>query len=263
MAMRKHISIILFYIFVLILSFTKADGIIGYDLLALQHPDFPVDRALSEVPTGSALGVLLDSFGDDRAVITKALKSGRFNYFRIHLANGPGLRNRQLGDYENLAGLNVKSFENKILKSDVKILASIVERAKFVNQLAADFPRIKCFVSPVLEHNLSPKAFSILAEAVKTAAPLCSIVDNPVNGWSYQLAADQVLEIHGANAPPSGQYIASQDGDLGESNDFLALHKNAFIKFIWKSGYNCRVAGGFIDPRQRTNCATISFFSER
>jgi hypothetical protein len=245
-----------FLIFSLSLQNVSADSVTGYDLLALQHPTFPTQKILAEIPNGSALGVLLDTFGDDRSRISEALNSGKFSYFRIHLANGPGLRNKQLGDYENLAGLNVRSFQKKILSDDKELLASFVERAKFVNDLANQFPKIKCFISPVLEHNLSAEAFSKLAALVHETAPTCLIVDNPVNGWSYQLQNDQILEVHGTENPPSGQYIASQDGDFGETKNFLDLHNKAFIKFIWKGGYNCRAPGKFIDPRQRTECGS-------
>jgi hypothetical protein len=244
-------------IFAVILFFTfgahrsVAQNVVGYDLLALQHPLFPIEEVLGEIPNGSALGVLLDTFGEDRSRITQALSSGKFTSFRIHLANGPGLRNGQLGGYENLSGLTIRSFESKILNNDQTLLKTFVERAKFVNDLATRFPSIKCFLSPVLEHNLSSESFSKLAEITRQAAPSCLIVNNPVSGWKYQLAQGQFLEVHGLDKTPLSQYIASQDGYFGSKESFLNHHQAAFIKFIWRLGFNCRAEGEFIDPRAR------------
>ena len=132
---------------ILLLSFrvslASAEGVIGVDLLALQHPLFPLEKIISDVPNGSALGVLLDTFGEDRSKISKALNSGKFSSFRIHLANGPGLRNGQLGIYENLSGLNIRSFEKKIIEGDHILESSFIERAKYVNKLALQFSNAK------------------------------------------------------------------------------------------------------------------------
>lgn len=235
-------------------SWSSADSSTGYDLLALQHPSFPIQKILAEIPKGSSLGVLLDTFGSDRFKIIKALESEKFTSFRIHLANGAGLRNGQLGSYENLTGLNIKSFEGKVLKKDPVLLYTFIERAKFIKELVEKFPSIKCFVSPVLEHNLSPEAFLIIAEVVQSAAPRCAIVNNPVNGWKYELATGHILEVHGLQSSPVIPYLASQDGDFGSKEEFLRLHQSAKLKFIWKRSFNCRTPGKFVDPRKRELC---------
>jgi len=232
----------------------NADGLTGFDLLALQHPLFPLEKVLAEIPNESSLGVLLDTFGEDRAKIFTALKSNKFTSFRIHLANGPGLRNKQLGSYENLYGLDIQSFEKKVIQGDQTLENSFVEKARYVNELVQQFPTIKCYLSPVLEHNLSPKAFLKLSSLIQKEISACQIVNNPVNGWSHQINGTDILEVHGMENPPQAQYLASQDGDFGTKENFLSQHKAALIRFIWKGSYNCRTKGKFVDPRSRVDC---------
>jgi hypothetical protein len=257
--MTKSILLSLFFS-ILCLNFfitrtAKADPLNGYDFLGLQHPNFNLSTQIDSIPKKSALGILWSTFGESTAAIEEALQSGKFDAVRIHLSNGPGLRNNQLGNYENLFGYTVQSFDQEVQDQNPALLESFRSRAQAVRELLEKYPNVGCYISPVLEHNLSTPSFRILADVVFEVAPNCAIVNNPLNERSIELRANEILEIHGLKpAPQDVPYIISLDGEMKVPQGFSKMYQDSVIRFLWKPSYNCREEGRFVDPRERTKC---------
>jgi hypothetical protein len=233
--------------------------IVGFDLLALQKPGFPVQAAAETLPMGAAIGNLDVTFGGSLENVERLLATERVSHWRVHFFNGPGLRNRQLGSYEPHYGHTIFTFDKLWRRGGGKLSLHLRERAKAYCDLFENYPAVTLEMSPTLEHNLSIKAFSYQVRAVKRGCARARIVNNPSRG--VKTTKKYKVEIHSfTNKIPKGACNASFDGNF--SADFLrfiANFRSCEVVYYWKPSYNCRLfPGAFIDPRERTSCPSES-----
>jgi len=229
---------------------------LGFDHLALLSEHYSESEVIRALPNGSALGVLWRTFGTDLPKIERVLQSGKISVLRIHLLNGPGLRNNQLGPYESLWGLSLSEFRKLVRRRDPGILGIIAGEASSVcESIASRFPKVTVLCSPILEHNLSEEEFRIVFDVTSKAAPSTKIVDNPVSLTARQ-HPQALLELHGR--PKINADIVSLDGEqpkAGESPEsYLRDYPSTQVVFWWTSEMNCRTPGPFLDPRSRKAC---------
>jgi len=236
----------------------QAEPHIGQDYLALTHKDFKLE---SNLPLGTAGGMLDWTFGENDGQVFEFLKTVRPKYFRIHLLNTVCVRNGNCGPYEIGARYTIQSFNAAVLARNTEILGWVKARTLLYKNQCAKFPEVTCLISPALEHNLSREAWRILADAVLQTWCDVRLVNSPM-----ALPAERYrgawLEAHGPSASASVD-ISSLDGiDAADISigPWLKRFKHTKILYVWSRGYNCRNQGPFEDPRTRTSCPTRPTF---
>src|SRR6185503_8553950 len=84
-----------------------------------------------------AFGYLEGTFGTDRRCLNRLLDHPRFAAMRVHLFNGPCIRNRRCGGYEVLAGETTTSLDKKLAEGNKALLAKMrAEMVRVKNDLA-------------------------------------------------------------------------------------------------------------------------------
>lgn len=236
---------------------------VGMDFLGLQHPRFPVARTAELLPDGFVGGHLDWTFGASLANVERLLETGHIKRWRVHIFNGPGLRNRQLGRYEPHFGYSITSFSKAWERTDAGLARHLRSRARLYCRLFARFPGTTLQISPTLESNLTHRAFRAQARVVHRGCPMAQVVENPVAGVSS--ARGFTLERHGIKAMVSSPCIVSLDGDSvedirpSELSAFLAEFRKCETAYLWSRTFNGRLAtGDFIDPRARKAWPTDS-----
>lgn len=236
--------------------------VLGYDYLAAQQRNFSVQEAIKYMPSNSALGTLDVTFGSDLAPIRALLGSGRFSHYRLHLVNGPGLRNSVQEKHEITYGYNIRSFDSALRTNKPAIINNIKARTAIYRSLSAEFPSVKFYLSPLLEHDVSEGAWRNAANAVLSIWPEVRLVNNPMSGWNGSYKGS-ILERHGAK--PGSAAISSLDGeDATDINVPEWLKRTAAnkITYVWSRSYNCRHQGNFVPPSKRTSCPKPYQFEE-
>jgi hypothetical protein len=123
--------------------------------------------------------------------------------------------------------------------------------------LSLEFPATKFLISPILEHDLSIRAWRVLADAVLTTWPEVQLVNSPDGNLSAERYKGAWLERHGTGQAAGSYDLVSSDGTDGTDINIDAWIKrvsSAKIIFLWTRGYNCRTQGPWQDPRVRTAC---------
>lgn len=227
--------------------------VIGQDLLAAQHPQFNGTKILPFLQSGSALGVLANTFGNDITPVRNLLSSGKFSYVRVHLANGPGIANRQSGPYEFFYKETFASLESKILKKDKATLQYFRDSSAKYCVLRTEFPATTLLISPVLEHRLGTGAFRIIANEVLSGCPGVQLVNNPVTGKGERYLGAWI-EAHATSVKADIYSWDGLDASDGDVPRWLKQVSGAKIAFVWSRSFNGRASGGtFVDPRARKN----------
>lgn len=226
--------------------------IVGHDFLALQSPHFKYKKVLASIKAPSALGMLDFTFGYSLAPVRYMLASGKFKYLRVHLVNGSCLRLRNCGSYYPFQGFTPEQFEASVLRKDINTVDFLSFRTQEYCKIAEEFPDVKVLISPVLEHNLTPKGWRAAANIIKASCDKIDITNNPM---TPKKIGDYWREIHGSIDKPAE--IVSMDGFSYEDFSAAKIEKSKHVVvLVWDSHYNCRNPGPFIDPRERTDCAT-------
>lgn len=236
----------------------------GQDYLAAQHKRFDAAEGAKHL-NGQATGNLDWTFGESLEPIRELLKA-RPKFHRIHIFNGPCIRGGNCGKYETAYGYTVQEWDAAIKKKSPKILNFFRSRVSAYRDLCNEFPATQCLLSPQLEHNLSKKAFRILADVARVVWPDVQLVNSPVGGIQIEAYREAWIERHGST-PQSDADIASFDGaEVSDANipAFLARTNRPRLKirYAWSRGFNCRDQGPFKDPRKRTSCPTRGIFEE-
>ena len=228
----------------------------GISALGLCSIRFDCEGFLESFPANSVIrtGWLDNTFGDDCPCAAKLLSKPQRKIVRVHLLNGPGLRNRRLGDYEVLAGEAVASAEGKILKKDPQLLARYRERLNKLRLLFAGAVNTELLLSACLENNFSKGARQVLHDEALQVFPSVRLVDNPLRD---SCISGLICEFHGTPGQKRPPYIVDTDGlDLTEI-DLIKLsneHKSALFVLAWAHGSNGSLGKGpFKDPRVRTD----------
>jgi hypothetical protein len=246
-------------------STVPVERLFGQDWLGLQHKAWPLKTSLSLLPANSGVGILHGSFGSSMANIEAVLASDKVVAVRVHLVNGSCIRGKRCDSSrkEFGSGFDAGSFNTAVLRRDKKVLNEVAKRAKIYSKLAEKYPTKVIYLSPVLEHNLSLKAFQILADIVKREAPNTILVNNPMNARAFRTKRQWVLESH----DPDFKYrnircISSPDGLAATDTDtkkYFDLTKECIMVLNWVGRFNGRVGdnldskGNFIHPYDRTH----------
>jgi hypothetical protein len=144
------------------------------------------------IPEGTAIGALQGTFGNVVPSLRILLQTGKVPAFRVHLLNGPCWRNK-----------NCEKGEPR--PSDLK---AIRRRTKGIKRLIREFPNVECYLSPVLEHDVSRrKLVSRWFEVIHREAPTCILVSSANTGINPK---GILRERHGNSARGD---VISNDGE--------------------------------------------------
>lgn len=242
----------------------KTDGAIvsyGQDLLALQQKNFQSQKAIRFSQSRNSLGILDWTFGTEPSPVVSYLRGVNPRIFRIHIINGPCIRNGNCGPYEISHGYNKASFDLQIRARNPRILSWYKSRIQLWHTISNQFPETEFIISPELEHDLSTESWRVLADATLSVWPGVRLSNSPDGGVPAQLYQNALLERHG-NKNIGDANIVSLDGvDATQINMQDLLRRVAGKKLfeVWQGPYNCRI-GVWQDPRVRTVCPPSSVF---
>ena len=179
------------------------------------------------------------------------LKQSKPKVIRLHLANGPCLRNRRCGRHEVFYGYTVAGAARAIDRKDNRIfrrLDKVIERTKKRLESAKN---LTCFISPVLESDFNSATRKALLDHVAGHFPSCRMVDNPLK---KPCLPGYVCEKHGEAPKLTSNCIADLDGIDGANADLRAFKRasrGCFMQFYWEPWMNC-IRGKFVDPLDRS-----------
>lgn len=235
---------------------------------AIQHPNFNCDAFINSLGPVKTVNIswLWDTFGHSTHCIDRVLADPRFEAFQLHLINGVCLRNGNCGSYEVFSGYSLPQVRNLLNNRDPVLL----DRIRAEAQSAANFLNTRglmsrpCYISPILETDLTTEEFQPVLDVVKPLFPGCTMVFNtlvPQNRISGTL-----YEWHSFNSVVGGECVYNNDGysvdvpgaskgfprfmSLDHLKDQLLNNSTCDLSFIWHHSYNC-INGGFVDPRAR------------
>lgn len=234
--------------------FWISNALAAPSLLGLCHKDFNCNGVKS-LYSGQATiitGWLENTFNQQCKCADELLKDPRPKIVRVHIANGPCLRNKRCGRYEIFAGETIASANRAFNKGQG---LSVTKFKKVVNATAkrlSGVNNLTCYVSPCLECDLNERARRFMASIVSTAMPTCNLVDSP---YRRSCLPGTICERHGVSPSFTKPCIADLDGVDGTTVDlktWVARYKHCDISYYWEPWMNC-IKGMFVDPRSR-NC---------
>jgi hypothetical protein len=228
----------------------------GLSYLALCQRTWPCAKSLAAFDGTDTIrtGWLEGTFGSVCSCANTFLKDPRPKVIRVHLANGPCLRNGRCGRYEVFYGQTVASANRRIKQGDRRLLSRFATAAKrLARRLASSTAPLTCYVSPVLESDFDREARTRLASITARYLPGCRLVDNPTRG---ECIRGSLCERHGLFPRLSSPCIADLDGTIAsdsEKEQFLSRTSSCDLSFIWTPEMNCNRpnSSSFIDPRMR------------
>lgn len=232
---------------------------VGQSYLGMCHPTWPCELSLQQL-THLNTGWLEHTFGEACPCADKLLRSRRPKTIRIHLLNGPCLRNRRCGRYEPFYGMSIAKANRLIAQQEptlIQKITVIMQRAS--ERLAKARQPITCYVSACLECDLRYEQRLFLAKMAATFFPQCVIVDNPVLDRCLD---GYVCEKHGPKPKLKAPCIADLDGVASESIDvkqYLEHTRQCAVRYLWTHAYNCISGSVFVDPRKR-NCKVVEAY---
>lgn len=200
---------------------------------------------------GEPIGWLENTFGEECSCVDKLLATKRDKVVRVHLLNGPCMRNKRCGKYEAFYGYNKNTASRAIMRGKGRL----IERFKVILQktkerLSRANGKVTCYVSPCLECDLYDRARRVLANLVSAALPNCNIVDSPN---TYQCLRGLTCERHGDSPNVTKPCIVDLDGTDGmtvDLNKWMDKYQSCDLRFIWYPWMNC-LGEKFVDPRNR------------
>jgi hypothetical protein len=240
----------------------------GRDPYALQYSDYDSQTFIASGIPGASGGNLDTTFGTDITPIDSALSHLHPNIWRVHILNAVCVRNSNCGPYEILHGYTIGTLNKALEASDQKILSPYKDRVKLYCILAVKYPSTKIAISPALEHNMTPKAWRVLADATLETCAHVQLVNSPVGGIAAERYKGAWIEAHGsADQIKPGLDGYSMDGANASDIDiqaWLKRTKGAKYRNIWGRQDNCRDQNPtFTDPRRRKACPkTKSYYAE-
>lgn len=257
-----------FYFFCILFFFvnTKTFGAeLCFDFLGLDKYCKVATSFIDKHKIG-CVGYLFNTFADEPRCLEQITKNTSVKTIRVHLFNGAGLRNKKLGNYEGFRG-DIPTFNDAIQKRNPGLLKIFIDRAKRIEKITKD-NNLTCYLSPVLEDNLEAPQRLFLANLLRTYAPSCKVVINPVN-HNVARVENSIHELHGYDIKiPNGNNncAVSLDG-ITEPVDlkaYLTKYATCNLVFLWDQSFNCRKEGTFIDPRKRPekDCTTASILEK-
>lgn len=241
-----------------------ASGRVGLSVIGLLSPHYDcnaVVAAFGRAPI--AFGYLERTFGEDRRCLNRLLDHANFAAVRVHLWNGPCVRNGRCGSYETLAGETKDSLNRKLAAGDSALLGKLRSDAVRVRDLLKPHLRAgkRYYVSGILEHDVTDAAGArrVVQLLREVFGPLgFKIVNSPYTGAS-SVGAD-VREGHGDRPALAAPCIADLDGtEVADFAAYVSRYKSCELVLGWNNQMNCLADGeAFVDPRARTHCPTAA-----
>lgn len=239
------------------------DNRIGFDIVALQLPRQDAQAIADLLPPNVPVGWLDGTFTQDPTNVELLLRTRKVAKAIVAIFNGPGIRNGQTVDTDGpVKGMNKAAFNSKLEKGDFALRDYFKARVSFYKDLATKYPCTTFYVKPILEHDVSEKAFKVVADWTHQVWPGVPLVNSPVSGWAGSYAGS-CLEKHGENT--SGACASSLDGKSLYSIDraaWRARTANQLYTLSWIDTANCRTPGKWLPPLERVACLTRGSFMD-
>lgn len=221
-------------------------------LLAMCHKDWNCDATVKMYRGHETLKLswLTNTFGTECQCPKRLITDSRPKVVRVHLSNGPCLRNRRCGRYEAFYGHTIASASRAVLRNDKKLMGYFDKQLNDLAVMFSSSTNLTCYVSPCLECDLNESARRVLLHRVSVALPQCVPVDSP---HRQRCAKGYVCESHGESPNLSKPCIADMDGTDGRTIDvkkWVDRYAKCDLAYYWEPWMNC-IRGGFIDPRRR------------
>lgn len=257
----KKTLVILFSLLLTVNAFAERNVL--FDYLAAQNQNFNIANSVKYVPKGVGLGTLDGTFGVDITPIKNLLRSGKFDFYRVHFINGPGLNNNRPARHEITYGYTNASFAKAVKDKNPKIIGYYKARVRAYCDLMGEFPSVKFSLSPILESRMPNETWKTLAEITKeTCKKDYSLTFNSLISFDPPLPA--LKETH-SNFPKKGSDISSLDGSEASDiniNEWWERTKREKYTGVWTRSYNCNTQGIFVNPIKRKACPTETIFEE-
>lgn len=234
----------------------------GLSYLALCHPKWPCKESLMKLSNPKVVGWLDHTFGTKCECAKTFLNQPGEKIIRVHLLNGPCMRNRRCGPYEPFYGLTIAQANRLIHKDNRRLLGKVTRASLRLAKLLRTTEELTCYVSPCLECDIDNAARKKLINIVKQHLPQCVPVDNPVH---HRCLRDVTCEKHGPKPKLRAPCIADLDGVPLEEVDvehYLAQTKQCDIQFLWSKPFNCIAQAAFVDPQKR-DCSKVKTYLEK
>jgi hypothetical protein len=221
-------------------------------LLSLCHPQTNC-KAVERLWNGQdtiVTGWLEKTFADDCQCADRLLASDKTKVVRIHLMNGPCMRNKRCGRYEPFFGYNKNSANHAVHNPNSRLMRRFTAVLDTTAKRLNGVKNLTCYVSPCLECDLNASARRVLLNHVSVALPHCNLVDNP---HGQNCVKGYICERHGQNPKLSAPCIVDLDGKDGREIDvkkWVDRYKHCDLAYYWEPWMNC-IRESFVDPRKR------------
>lgn len=238
-------------------------GKVGLSLIGLTSPHYDCDDVVAAFGRAPIVfGYLERTFGDDRRCLNRLLDHPQFAGVRVHIINGPCVRNRRCDRNEIVYGETIASLDRKLDQGDRALLDKI--RAEMVRVRNALGPHLRdgkrYLVSPILEHDVrSARGMRRLVDMARSVfGSRFRVVNNPVSG-ATDVGADY-REWHGDRPAARAPCLVDPDGsDVSDFGAYADRYAGCRMILGWNSQMNCLNPGeDFRAPRDRTHCPTRS-----
>ena len=209
----KLVLVLILLVSVLAPSYTAAQGV---SYIGLCNGTWNCDKTLATWHGKPIIvGWLEDSFGKRCECADKILQQKKRKTIRVHLANGPCLRNKPCQRHDVFYGYTIVSANRaaKIPESRLRKRLDVLA-LRLKQRIEQSKGPLTCYVSPCLECDLNGTARKALVSAVSATLPSCVIVDNPLKTSCLRGA---VCERHGTNPTLWKPCIADMDGTEANS----------------------------------------------
>jgi hypothetical protein len=218
------------------------------DLLALQSKNFPCQKVIEELSSGTTLtfGFLWRSFGENESCLKRIFEIKKPITFRVHLLNGVCHRRDNCEAHE--LPLKAGIIESEIIKFEEFL-------AKILAKRGASDGEVTCLLSPILEHDLNDKRTLAWFSRFSKVLRKCKLVNNPAPPYGKERFLGNsnlqaIDEFHLGETPPPEvldyeKCILSLDGNISIPSAILMERyaKKCFLIFEWVPSYNCLTEG--------------------
>jgi hypothetical protein len=243
-------------VLIVLLAFIATAQAQGTSYIGLCSKSWPCDKTLATWQ-GKPINVgwLEDSFGSRCECANTILEQDKPKTIRVHLANGPCLRNKRCERHDVFYGYTIASANRAAKIPSLRLRRRLDVLAKRLKQrIEQSKGSLTCYVSPCLECDLNASSRKALITAVSAVLPSCVMVDNPLKS---SCITGTICERHGFNPSLKRPCIADLDGAEAKSvldlRTFYANTKQCDVQFYWTAWMNCN-SGSWQPPSSR-NCS--------
>lgn len=182
----------------------------------------------------------------------KLMLSPKKKIVRVHIMNGPGLRNKRLEPHEIHFGYTKSGLDKKIRQRNPEFLARYIGRLEAVRAITDTHRgKLKLYLSPCLECDFSKPARKVLLEQAGLVFPEATLVDNPLKG---SCVSGVLCERHG---PDKRGDIVDLDGislDVVNVKKWAKTVRPVRLRYAWKPCNNGLKQGQkWLPPTKRKN----------